>query len=113
MFGIGFTEIVIVALIALVVVGPDKLPEIANYMGKLFASFRRANLEIKQTISNVKPPDVMEIIEKRIKDETNLPNLEEVLNDSDKKPDPNNNDNNKEPGSDDGNDSKLDKGDNK
>ncbi len=79
MFGIGFTEIVIVALIALVVVGPDKLPEIASYLGKLFASFRRANLEIKQTLSNVKPPDVMDIIEKRLKDEAGLSEVSEVL----------------------------------
>lgn len=92
MFGIGFTEIVIVALIALVVVGPDKLPEIANYLGKLFASFRRANLEIRQTISDVKPPDVMDIVEKRIKEEVGLSEarpseVDEVLNSKDKKPD--------------------------
>lgn len=73
MFGIGFTEIVIVALIALVIVGPDKLPEIAQYIGKLFSAFRRANLEIKQTISDVSPPDVMDIVEKRIKEEAKPP----------------------------------------
>lgn len=69
MFGIGFTEIVIVALIALVVVGPDKLPEIANYIGKLLGTFRKANVEIKQTLRDIKPPDVMDIIETRLKEE--------------------------------------------
>lgn len=72
MFGIGFTEIVIVALIALVIVGPDKLPEIANYLGKLLGSFRKANVEIKQTLRDIKPPDVMEIVEQRIKEEAGL-----------------------------------------
>lgn len=92
MFGIGFTEIMIVALIALVVVGPDKLPEIANYMGKLLGTFRKANVEIKQTLRDIKPPDVMDIIETRLKEEAGLqevklPEADAVVSLEDKKED--------------------------
>lgn len=46
MFGIGFTELVIILIIALVVVGPEKLPELGRTIGKTVRDLRRvyANL---------------------------------------------------------------------
>lgn len=49
MFGIGFTEIVLILVIALIVIGPDKLPEIAKTLGKGFADFKRQTDDLKQS----------------------------------------------------------------
>ena len=42
MFGIGFNEIIIILLIALIVIGPKKLPEIAKALGKGYREFRKS-----------------------------------------------------------------------
>src|SRR3954453_7639013 len=41
-FGIGLPEILVVAIVALIVLGPDRLPEAARTLGKAVADFRRA-----------------------------------------------------------------------
>ena len=54
MFDIGFWELVIIAIVALLVVGPDKLPDFAREAGKWFGKIRRLinNLqrELKQEL---------------------------------------------------------------
>jgi Tat protein translocase TatB subunit len=53
MFGnIGFGELLIILTIALVVIGPQKLPDIARALGKGLAEFRRASNEIRNTLRN-------------------------------------------------------------
>ncbi|NOS36261.1 MAG: twin-arginine translocase TatA/TatE family subunit, partial [Deltaproteobacteria bacterium] len=42
MFGIGFTEIVVILVIALIVLGPEKLPELAKALGRAMREFRTA-----------------------------------------------------------------------
>jgi sec-independent protein translocase protein TatB len=49
MFGIGFQELLLIFIIALVVVGPNKLPELAKTLGKGLAEFKRATNDIKQS----------------------------------------------------------------
>lgn len=41
MFGIGGTEFVVIALLALILLGPDKLPEYARKAGRVWADFKR------------------------------------------------------------------------
>ncbi|HEY5998457.1 MAG TPA: Sec-independent protein translocase protein TatB [bacterium] len=50
MFGIGMQEIVLICAIALIVVGPKRLPEIARALGKGYAEFRRAFDDMKRTV---------------------------------------------------------------
>ncbi len=62
MFGIGFQELIIIAVIALLIVGPKKLPDLAKTLGKGFSEFRKATDgitdDIKQTMqSEDKPKD--------------------------------------------------------
>jgi sec-independent protein translocase protein TatB len=47
MFGLGFTEILIILVVALLVLGPKKLPEIAKQLGKGLREFRRATDDLK------------------------------------------------------------------
>lgn len=49
MFGIGFPELLLIAVIALVVIGPNRLPDLARALGRGFAEFRRATDELKQS----------------------------------------------------------------
>ncbi len=50
MFGIGGTELVIILLFAFIVVGPDKLPEIAKTLGKAISKFRETQDEMNEVI---------------------------------------------------------------
>jgi TatA/E family protein of Tat protein translocase len=47
MFGIGMPELLLILGLALVVLGPKKLPELAKALGKGLAEFRRATDELK------------------------------------------------------------------
>ncbi len=49
MFGIGFPELLLIMAIALIVVGPSKLPDLARALGRGYAEFRRATNELKET----------------------------------------------------------------
>ncbi len=42
MFGIGWQELIIIAVIALLIVGPKKLPDLAKSLGKGFSEFKKA-----------------------------------------------------------------------
>ena len=48
MFGIGIPELIIIMVIALIVIGPSKLPELARSLGKGMAEFKKATQDIKQ-----------------------------------------------------------------
>ncbi len=54
MFGIGMQELIIIAIIALIIVGPKKLPDLAKSLGKGFNEFKRATDgitdDIKETL---------------------------------------------------------------
>lgn len=47
MFDLGFTEILVIGVVALVVLGPERLPEVARMAGKLFAQAQRYISDVK------------------------------------------------------------------
>ena len=67
MFGIGGTELVIIAVVAFLFFGPDKLPEVARTVGKFMKQFKQIQDEVTSTIRSemYEGPDL-----------TNLPKLD-------------------------------------
>lgn len=51
MFDIGFSELVIIALVTLLVVGPERLPKVARTLGHLFGRMQRYVNDVKADIS--------------------------------------------------------------
>lgn len=49
MFGIGMPEMLLILVIALIVIGPKKLPDLAKSLGRAFAEFKRATSELKES----------------------------------------------------------------
>jgi sec-independent protein translocase protein TatB len=50
MFGIGMPELLLLLAIALIVVGPKKLPELAKALGRGFAEFKKATNDLKESL---------------------------------------------------------------
>lgn len=49
MFGMSMTEMIIIAVFALLVLGPKELPNVAKTVGKTLRDFRRAGDDLKET----------------------------------------------------------------
>lgn len=69
MFGMSFSETIFLFLLALLVFGPKKLPEIGRQIGKLLNEFRRASNEFRSQIES-------EISQAEFKDRKILPPIE-------------------------------------
>lgn len=50
MFGIGMPEMLLILAIALIVIGPKKLPDLAKSIGRAFGEFKRATSELKESL---------------------------------------------------------------
>ena len=50
MFGIGGPELLIICVVALIVIGPKKLPEMLRSLGKGVAEFKRVGNDVKSTL---------------------------------------------------------------
>ncbi len=71
MFGISLGELVIIAIIAFLFLGPEKFPAIAKTVGKGIRDFKDASNQVKETIVE-ETKDVINIdVAKRVKDSYN------------------------------------------
>lgn len=60
MFGLGFSEILVILAVALIFLGPERLPEAAKTLGKALGEFRRTLDEVRReiNITDSYPPPV-------------------------------------------------------
>jgi sec-independent protein translocase protein TatB len=74
MFGLGFFEIVIIAVAALLLVGPKKLPDLMRQAGKLFVQVRRTTNDVRSSIDQVIKEAEDDLRQKEINDLKNILN---------------------------------------
>jgi len=58
MFGLGIGEIVVIVIVALVVLGPRRLPGIARQIGRAVRELRRAAYELQVNLEEATPPEI-------------------------------------------------------
>jgi sec-independent protein translocase protein TatA len=80
MGSLGYQEIIIIFILALIIFGPRKLPELGKTIGKGLAEFKKASNELKQTWDEeVRLDKEKEALTEIVKDSTIKPS--EILND--------------------------------
>ena len=67
MFDIGFSEIVVIAVVALIVLGPERLPKAARTMGHLFGRLQRYVNDVKSDINREMELDELKKIQQEVK----------------------------------------------
>ena len=53
MFGIGGPELIVIFIVALLAVGPKRLPEIARALGKAYREFERSLDDVRQNLEDL------------------------------------------------------------
>jgi len=74
MFGnIGFPELLIILIIALLIFGPKKLPEVGRNIGRAIREFRRASDELREKIEDeIKAEDLRNLQEELHQEEKDV-----------------------------------------
>jgi len=62
-FGIGWAEMLVIAIVALIVVGPERLPEVARTVGRALGWLSKQWHEVRREIAEPLPPSAKEIKE--------------------------------------------------
>jgi len=83
MFGVGMPELIIIFLIALIIIGPKRLPDLARALGKGLAEFRRATTELKASLDIDEVEEEMKGVKEELADSVSgLLNVSEMENEA-------------------------------
>jgi len=80
MFDIGFSELMVIAVVALIVIGPEKLPKVARTVGHLFGRMQRYVNDVKADISREMALDDLRKLQASMQETAQ--SLEQSVNDS-------------------------------
>jgi len=86
--GIGFLELLLILVLSVIFIGPDKLPEIAAKAGQLFRNFKKTTVDLRKSISDELPVrDIKDAFVQEITTETKAEKTEKSppTSDSDEK----------------------------
>jgi sec-independent protein translocase protein TatB len=68
MFDVGFSEIFVIALVALIVIGPERLPKVARTLGHLFGRMQRYVNDVKADITREMELDELRKLQSSVED---------------------------------------------
>ena len=68
MFDIGFSELLVIAVVALIVIGPERLPKVARTMGHLLGRLQRYVNDVKSDISREMELDELRKLQASVQD---------------------------------------------
>ncbi|MDD5745815.1 MAG: TatA/E family twin arginine-targeting protein translocase [Candidatus Omnitrophica bacterium] len=68
MFSIGMPELILIFVVAMMVFGPRKLPEIGRTLGKAMREFKKATDDFKEAINQEPPPEIVKEVETKLKE---------------------------------------------
>ncbi len=69
MFDVGLSELVVIMVVALVVIGPKRLPAVARSMGRWWANLQRYINRIKMDVTNTMEREELRELERKVKAE--------------------------------------------
>ncbi len=78
MFDVGFSEIVVIAVVALIVIGPERLPKVARTLGHLFGRMQRYVNDVKSDISREMELDELRKLQASVQDAAHA--IEQTVN---------------------------------
>lgn len=67
MFDIAFSELVVIAIVALIVIGPEKLPKVARTLGALTGRMQRYMAQIKEEVNRESRFEELQKLQEEIK----------------------------------------------
>jgi sec-independent protein translocase protein TatB len=68
MFDIGFSELMVIAVVALIVIGPERLPKVARTLGHLFGRMQRYVNDVKADIAREMELDELKKLQAQMQD---------------------------------------------
>jgi sec-independent protein translocase protein TatB len=69
MFDIGFSELVVIGLVALIVIGPERLPRVARTVGALMGRFQRYVNDVKSEVRREMEIEDLQKFQSQLKDQ--------------------------------------------
>jgi Tat protein translocase TatB subunit len=66
MFNVGMPELILIFIVALVVLGPKRLPEIGRQVGRAVSQLKRATNDLKQALENEPPEDIKDEVREKL-----------------------------------------------
>ncbi len=69
MFEVNFSEILVIMVVALVVIGPERLPQVARTLGRMWGKLQRYVNQIKQEVNSSMEVEELRAMERKIKAE--------------------------------------------
>lgn len=79
MFDVGFTELMVIALVGLIVIGPERMPTVARTLGHLLGRLQRYVSDVKSDINREMQLEELKKLQSQVVDQTR--DMERQFND--------------------------------